>query len=82
MFKRVSGRTIGQNVTITIKPVSLRSAIYFVSQPDSNVIHARRDPNKAIKLAYTYLDGAKEKTREIVVHDDQNAWPKNYPPLR
>lgn len=82
MFKRVSGLTTGQNVTITIKPVSLKPAIYFISQPDSNVIQTRRDPNKAIKLAYSYLNSATEKLREIVVNDDQNAWPKNYPPLR
>lgn len=82
MFKRVSGRISRKNVTITIKPAGTQSALYFVSPPDSNVIHARRDPNAAIKLAYSYFNDNIEANRKIVVRDDQNAWPKNYPPLR
>ena len=82
MFKRVSGRISGQTVTITIKQARANTSLYFITQPDSNVIQTRRDPNAAIKLAYSYFDDNMVANREILVRDDQNAWPKNYPPLR
>lgn len=82
MFKRVSGRITGHNVTITIKRASPKHALYFISDPNSNVIYTRTDPNRAIKLAYSYFNDNTQANREIVVRDDQNAWPKNYPPLR
>lgn len=82
MFKRVCGPKSGQNVTITIKKTSAQSALYFISTPGSNIIYARRDPNVSIKLAHNHLVGTCQTAKEIVVRDDQNAWPKNYPPLR
>lgn len=82
MFKRVSGPTSGQNVTITIKQSNENSALYFIAPPDTNVIHTRRDVNSAIKLAHSFISRVSENVREIVVRDDTNSWPKNYPPLR
>ena len=82
MFKRVSGPASSQNVTITIKQTRARSSLYFVMPPDTNVIHTRRDVNSAIKLAHSFRTLINDNLREILVRDDANAWPKNYPPLR
>lgn len=82
MFKRVSGRTCAQNVTITIKQAKASPALYFIAPSNGNIIYTRRDPNAAIKLAYSYFNDNTEANRKIVVRDDQNAWPKNYPPLK